>query len=1360
MSFDRDVIVFLNDDEQEYMKAGLPSLNGRKYRYVSPETGDIEEGVLEFAFLHIGGFESESVSLTLKGTETRYDILYGVSVEYQLGLVNAPTGIYTVRETNVFGEFSEYEAVYIRPGDMTGEAVFEIFRDGILTERTIGKSNAATVYAHGFILKALVNELDPYSIVKITKDGNTRIYTFDEVADIWFAEGGVYSFTLVDRLGNDFSFEVIIDNPVGYADIYLELEFEDETITTYYRAFAGQEIELPIPTLSNELFVFDGWVYDDTLITNGKFTPDRSGTLYIWQQVTQRYTYLNFDTDGGGSIPSIKVEIGTPIELPTAQKDGWAFGGWEYGGAVYSGAFTPTTASPTFVAVWNYLETNISLYDGNLYQTITAHAGEKVLLPFPTRSGFTFFGWYLEESAGVGKVYYGQITSLANVTAMRLDALWIRNGDVSLDGLENGTGGRTRVHFVDGTLDPTFAQGFAGAALAMPNPTRAGYTLVGWVWRTTSISGKIYTGGTMTVPENAGGKIMLEAIWTARATGGAQGQSAAAGTASPYGSGTAAAAESGLSLSSQSQAGLLATLFAVFALAIVYIAAKRRERQGLFGSALVGQIKNRTACKPPVTAENMRLVSFELKPKRAKKVGFAKLGSFSTVTALALVVALFALSAFGDWDRLGAWQGLIKAGQQETTAQTEQTYSDASLFNGLEFGNSEIENKPTKDEVIATFMSAVNASGEAGGQDNALDISDGEAFLYALIMLDLYSLGYDVFPAKALLQGGAEVLGLGYSDYAEAYESGEESDETIYFGAGFVAFPRQAEITEEDIENGVYIIDAYAQEPDGEQSDEGIETVAYGYILSFTESYGPCHYVADGQYVVYSVTGTEVLYTSAADESVYNPEYGAVYSYDDGRNVFDPDLGAAYNVSATSLNTLLDPVIAKGEYERYIAEQTANGFTVDTMNFVYISYSALDAYYLSNQDESLLGIDVEEFYQMERMVGPNQYYWVDENGNLSVLDFPQEEEDKATWLDRLAGAALAVGAVLTGVIIIGVLSVVSCGIATAAAPYIMGAFIGAGMEIFMQTVVQGKKIKDINWVRVSIAAVSGALAAIPGIGWLGAGLLQGGTEAAMTWAEGGSIEDILKAFTVGFITGVVIHGVGKALSKIKFCFVAGTAVVLASGSTKAIEDIKVGDYVKSYNETIGQVENKRVLQTFENTVTELTKITTSDGQEIVATPGHKFFANGAWISAEDLRAGDILVNVNGQKVVVEAIQHEILEKPVKVYNFEVDGNHNYFVGDNDGVLVHNAACWIKKDATAAVRYKAQGGKVVTAYKQPNGVYLVDDISGHGGSSLKILEEHGGKYLKLLGDADAAGKLIINKHSSQAGKLFEIIKRLF
>ena len=52
-----------------------------------------------------------------------------------------------------------------------------------------------------------------------------------------------------------------------------------------------------------------------------------------------------------------------------------------------------------------------------------------------------------------------------------------------------------------------------------------------------------------------------------------------------------------------------------------------------------------------------------------------------------------------------------------------------------------------------------------------------------------------------------------------------------------------------------------------------------------------------------------------------------------------------------------------------------------------------------------------------------------------------------------------------------------------------------------------------------------------------------------------------------------------------------------------------------------------------------------------------------------LRAGDILVLVNGEYVIVEQVQHEILEAPVATYNFEVQDFHTYYVGES-AVLVH------------------------------------------------------------------------------------------
>ncbi len=79
-----------------------------------------------------------------------------------------------------------------------------------------------------------------------------------------------------------------------------------------------------------------------------------------------------------------------------------------------------------------------------------------------------------------------------------------------------------------------------------------------------------------------------------------------------------------------------------------------------------------------------------------------------------------------------------------------------------------------------------------------------------------------------------------------------------------------------------------------------------------------------------------------------------------------------------------------------------------------------------------------------------------------------------------------------------------------------------------------------------------------------------------------------------------------------------------------------------------------------------------NGEEIVTTPSHPFYSPvKGWTDAVHLRAGDILVLVNGEYVVVEKVQHELLENPVKVYNFQVEDYHTYYVAES-GVLVHNS----------------------------------------------------------------------------------------
>ena len=136
------------------------------------------------------------------------------------------------------------------------------------------------------------------------------------------------------------------------------------------------------------------------------------------------------------------------------------------------------------------------------------------------------------------------------------------------------------------------------------------------------------------------------------------------------------------------------------------------------------------------------------------------------------------------------------------------------------------------------------------------------------------------------------------------------------------------------------------------------------------------------------------------------------------------------------------------------------------------------------------------------------------------------------------------------------------------------------------------------------------------------------------------------------------------------CFIAGTKVLTIDG-LKAIEDIEVGDVVVATDPETGETTEKKVKNTFVNETDELTHVFV-DGEEIVCTPGHKFYVpEKGWTSAIELRAGDQLQLVNGEYVTVEAVQHEILEEPVKVYNFEVEDFHTYYVGTNLQVLVHN-----------------------------------------------------------------------------------------
>ena len=169
-------------------------------------------------------------------------------------------------------------------------------------------------------------------------------------------------------------------------------------------------------------------------------------------------------------------------------------------------------------------------------------------------------------------------------------------------------------------------------------------------------------------------------------------------------------------------------------------------------------------------------------------------------------------------------------------------------------------------------------------------------------------------------------------------------------------------------------------------------------------------------------------------------------------------------------------------------------------------------------------------------------------------------------------------------------------------------------------------------------------------------------DASFTWEE--IKGDLFKVA----MTGTSMWGSAKDFGT-SYCFVAGTLVTTEDGQ-EPIEEIEVGDKVLSEDETTGEVAVKTVTETYINETDELIHIGVN-GETISATPTHPFYVDKlGWTLARSLRAGDVLVLSNGELVTVEWVQHEILESPIKVYNFEVEEFHTYFVGEN-GIFVHN-----------------------------------------------------------------------------------------
>lgn len=107
-------------------------------------------------------------------------------------------------------------------------------------------------------------------------------------------------------------------------------------------------------------------------------------------------------------------------------------------------------------------------------------------------------------------------------------------------------------------------------------------------------------------------------------------------------------------------------------------------------------------------------------------------------------------------------------------------------------------------------------------------------------------------------------------------------------------------------------------------------------------------------------------------------------------------------------------------------------------------------------------------------------------------------------------------------------------------------------------------------VGAAIGAIQGAITGAV-IGAVTEGIKTGSWEGALKGAISGAVNGAADGFMFGAIGGAVSGALNP-----QFCFVAGTLVMTKQG-LKAIEEIKKGDLVLSYNDNLGIYEYKDVV---------------------------------------------------------------------------------------------------------------------------------------------------------------------------------------
>ena len=241
--------------------------------------------------------------------------------------------------------------------------------------------------------------------------------------------------------------------------------WENIPVTTYTLTFdanGGSGTMAPIADLTGEHDLpaneftapsgkkFKGWslTTDGAIVT--KVTMDKDVKVYaIWENIPVTTYTLTFNANGGSGTMAPIADLTGEQTLPANEftaPTGKKFKGWSLttDGAIVTKV--DMTENKTVYAIWEEIPvtTYTVTFDtkgGNDIAPVTVNAGEKVATPTtPVRDGFTFDGWYVDDTSAVKYNFEDSVTN--NIT---LYAKWIENKYTVTFDANGGSGTMTPV---------------------------------------------------------------------------------------------------------------------------------------------------------------------------------------------------------------------------------------------------------------------------------------------------------------------------------------------------------------------------------------------------------------------------------------------------------------------------------------------------------------------------------------------------------------------------------------------------------------------------------------------------------------------------------------------------------------------------------------------------------------------------------------------------------------------------------------------------------------------------------------------------------------------------------------------------